>query len=1169
MNFSRALLQCAFLFCVIAVLSGSAWAQTKASLRGTVADQSGGVVVGAKVTLTNTGTGVARDTTTGSDGSYLFDLVPVGTYRLAVEKPGFSTFVQGGIVLELNQNGRLDVALKIGQENQTVEVSSNVVQVDTTGAVLGKVDNQRMINDLPLADRDTLQLGLLQAGVFNPDPDDGSGNPFSVSGQRSESLTFLLDGANNTDFLGNNVVVNPNPDAVEEFKILTNNYDAEYGRTSGGIVNQITKSGTNAFHGDAFEFLRNTDLNARDYFLPDSLPKQAFQRNVFGGTIGGPIKKDKIFFFAAYQGWRSREGQTSPILTVLSPAERTGNFAEVCSQYDGGGNCTPGMGEQLVNPYTGNNVPFNNLSTPGQGGTGPGGNLVNSVMQNYINAYVPLPNLPNNEFVSSPTAAIDNDQGILHFDYNVTPRDALSFVYVINDERDNYPFQIINGASTGGDLPVGSGFADTNRTQIGTFTWTRTLSAGKLNEFRAAVNRYATLQGVPTTTTSPAALGFTNVNPDDPRGTAPPIMYASTFTTGPSPQGPTQLNRTTLELADNFTWTHGRHEWKFGGDFTHVWQNFNYDFYNNGSFDFDNYAVTWTGDALADFVGGFWDNYYQFSSAVYGIRTGSYGLYAQDTWKVSSRLTLNLGLRYEYYIPQYDTHNEILGFFPGQQSTVFPDAPPDILYPGDPGTPNRALVYPDKNNFAPRFGFAWDMLGNAKLVMRGGFGIFYDIEDGALNLQFGAEPPYGAVSNIFPNGFTPGVDPIADPFNATGYVNPFPFASAGKVGTFEVPAIPYAYTTYPHFRTPYSENFNFGFQWQATKDMMLETVYVGSLGRKLISTGETNFPSVTSEEYQLATYGSVYPECARPLAACTGGTINPSDPLDPTGSPTGIQQLYTNFSNGLSDSDQLQVTLDQRFSHGISFRAAYTWAKTIDLTSGFRSRSSTYTDPYDYRLDRSVADFDAPQRFVFSGIYELPFAAHTENAVLGKVAKGWQLNGIVTFQHGQPINMFANTNASEQDNYLDRPNVVGPVPLTNHPRNANGGPFTSDCIGTSNGQATGNFWFDPTNLVCTACPDQNPCTNSFGQQATPLFSYGDFPRNYLWGPGINNWDLSITKRTELKENTSLEFRAEFFNAFNHVQFLRVDNNGFNSPTFAQVISDRGPRLIQFGLKLYF
>ncbi|MGA7918046.1 MAG: carboxypeptidase-like regulatory domain-containing protein, partial [Candidatus Acidiferrales bacterium] len=300
----------AVVLAVIAIFPHTTWSQTNASLRGTVTDQSGGIIVGAKVTLTNTGTGIARTTTSGSDGSYLFDLVQVGTYKVTVEKSGFATFVEAGIVLELNQNGRLDVSLKVGQGSQTIEVTGNVAQVDTTSAVLGKVEDQRMINDLPLLNRDTLQLGLLQAGVFTPDPDDGSGNPFSVSGQRSESLTFLLDGGNNTDFLGNNIVVNPNPDAVEEFKILTNNYDAQYGRTSGGIVNQVTRSGTNEFHGDLFEFNRNNLFNAKDYFLPSVVPKESFKRNVFGATTGGPIKKDKMFFFAAYQGWRSREGQT-------------------------------------------------------------------------------------------------------------------------------------------------------------------------------------------------------------------------------------------------------------------------------------------------------------------------------------------------------------------------------------------------------------------------------------------------------------------------------------------------------------------------------------------------------------------------------------------------------------------------------------------------------------------------------------------------------------------------------------------------------------------------------------------------------------------------------------------------------------------------------------------
>jgi hypothetical protein len=1167
----RALLQSAFVVCFIAVLSGSAWGQTKASLRGTVSDQSGGIVAAAKVILTNTGTGIARTTTTANDGSYLFDLVDVGKYSLTVDKSGFETFIQDGIVLELNQNGRVDVALKIGKESQTVEVTSNVAQVDTTSAVLGKVENQRMINDLPLLDRDTLQLGLLQAGVFAPDPDDGSGNPFSVSGQRSESLTFLLDGGNNTDFLGNNIVVSPNPDAVEEFKILTNNYDAQYGRTSGGIVNQITKSGTNAFHGDLFEFNRNNFFNARDYFLPDSQDKQTFKRNQFGGTVGGPLKKDKLFFFLAYQATRSRVGQTSPQLTVLTPAQRTGNFsslltgqpADFCPQaaqspadpmFDSG---------QLFNPtgatYTcsdGTTIPvttYANNQVP-----------VNPVIGNYIQKYLPLPNVGTNGFISSPTAALDDDQGIAHIDYNLSKNDAISFVYLVDDTRQAYPFQIINGASTGGDVPIGSGFSTNFRDQIGAFTWTHTFSPGMLNEFRFAANRTATLQASPTDKTTPADLGFTNVSPDDPKGAAPPIIFTNGFNLGPSPQGPTTLHDATFEWADNYTWTRDRHEIRFGADISRIRQNFHFDFFNNGSYDFT--FGDFTGDELADFVGGFWDNYFQFSKASYGIRTGAIGLYVQDTWKVTKHLTLNYGLRWDYFTPQTDVQNNILGFFPGQQSTVFPGAPPDILYPGDPGTPNRALVYPDKNNFAPRLGFAWDLFGNSKLVMRGGFGVFYDIEDGALNLQFGGQPPFGAVANTTPNtyagvvGDTPGTGPVADPFTAMSQTNPFPFTFTGNFG---VPAISFAYTTFPHFRTPYSENFNYGFQWQATPNTMVEAVYVGSLGRKLISSGETNFPVPSVMQQQLANFGGTNPECARPLAACVdfiGGPVLSGPESDPFAFPTGAQQLLTNFSNGLSDSHEFQLTVDKRFSKGFIFRAAYTLSKTIDLTSGFRARSSEFTDPLDYRLDRALADFDTPQRLVISGSWELPFDHGIENDLLKKVLDGWQFNAIASYQKGNPFTLFSNNNSSQQDQNpdLSRPNVIGPTQYQN-PRNNqqifNTG--TANCIspdaGDTNGNVMGAYWFNPSSYDCVN---------------VPLFSFGDAPRNFLRGPGINNYDLSIVKKTKVFESKSVEFRAEFFNAFNHAQFLNPNTAG-GSGTFGQITTDRNPRLIQFGLKFYF
>ncbi|MFZ0806774.1 MAG: hypothetical protein WAN03_11350, partial [Candidatus Sulfotelmatobacter sp.] len=687
------------------------------------------------------------------------------------------------------------------------------------------------------------------------------------------------------------------------------NYTAEYGRTSGGIVNQVIKSGTNSIHGSAFEFFRNTALDASDYFLQE-VP--VLRRNIFGGTIGFPIKKDKLFFFASYQGTKRSEGQNPGALPVLSQAERGGDFSELLPQ-----------GIQLVDPTTGNNY-FNN-QVP-----------VDPVIANYITNYLPLPNRPNNQFISDPVANISETQFIFRLDYNISSKDTLSGVYIFNDTPDRYPFQIINGASSGGDVPVGSGFTDASRFQTGNITWTRTITPKLLNELRFATNRSATYDAVPTTTTSPSSLGFLTVNPDDPKGTAPPLMsITGNFSLGPSPQGPTKIHDTTFQYQDTLSWTHGRHDLKFGADLRWVENNFNFDFYNNGSFFFGQ-GGTYTGNALADFVGGFFDNYYQFSNAVYGIRTHSLYFFGEDAWKATKRLTLNLGVRYEFNSPQKDPHNEIIGWDPGQQSTVFPLAPPNFVYPGDPGTPNNALVYPDRNNFAPRFGFAWDVLGNAKLVTRGGFGIFYDIEDGALNLQFGGQPPFGYVANNYPCF---GTDPtnsdgclaaqggsfVADPFQSL-YSDPFPFA--GKKGTFFSPAIPFAYVATPHFRTPYAENFNFGFQYQLDNATMVEAVYVGSLSRKAIGSVETNYPLLATlqQQYLANGYDNMNPECARPLAACDSA-------LDPGGVPTGAQEILANVSAVNSSSNQFQLTVDRRLNHGVQFRLAYTIAKTIDESS--------------------------------------------------------------------------------------------------------------------------------------------------------------------------------------------------------------------------------------------
>jgi len=1090
-------------------------ADVTATISGTVKDSTGAVVSKASVTLTNTGTNVSRTILTGMDGSYLFTLVPIGTYRLTVEQTGFRKYVRDGIVLNVNQNAKLDVALQIGAASQVVEVSGDVTQVDTLSATLGNVETERRIVDLPLVERDAFQLGLLQAGVFPPDEDDGSKNPFSVSGERTESLSFLVNGADNNDFLGNNAVVDPNPDALGEFKILTNNYEAEYGRTSGGIVNQVIKSGTNAFHGDVFEFFRNDALNAKNYFLPAVTP---FKRNTFGGTVGGPIKKDKTFFFLSYQGVRRHEGEVAPILQVLSPAERNGDFSELLPQ------------TQLINPITGN--PYLNNQVP-----------VNPIIAKYIADFLPLPNLPNNNFVSSPIEVDREDQGIARIDHHIGGNDTIYGSYIVDDLSQNFPFQIVNGASTGGNVPLGSGFSTFTRTQLVSISWLHNFSPTLINEFIFAANRSATFQAVPHTTTSPQSLGFTNVKSDDPAGTAPPLMLTTSFNLGPNPEGPTKIHDVTFHWQDSLTKIKGRHSMKFGADIRRIRNNFDFDFDNNGVFDFGN-NTNFTGDPLADFVGGFFDEYSQFSRAVYGIRSTEWHFYAQDSWKVLPRLTLNYGLRYEYDSPLEDPHSEILGFFPGQQSTVFPGAPRGILYPGDPGTPNSGLTYPDRNNFAPRFGFAWDMMGNAKLVMRGGFGIFYDLEDGALNLQFGGEAPFGQVTQFFPTGYT-GVtaDVISDPFTPNGLVNPYP--TGGKIGsTFGVPAIQFAYVVDPHFRTPYSQNVNYGLQYQVTQDTMIEADYVGSFYRKAVATTDVNAPVQSIMEQQQANFGFTYPDCARPLAGC-------ADPANPNSTPTGALQLFTDLSSGTSSSNQFQFTVDKRFSHGFNIRGAYTFAHTVDDQSGFRYNSSVYTDPFNHAFDRGDANFDVRQRLVISGIWKIPFAHGMQNGFVRKLADGWEASGIASFQTGTPFTIFSNSNSSQENIFLDRADLIGPIQYFPARSLHSFDPSTANCMGQA--VTNGNFWFNPTAFDCAN---------------VPLFSFGNSGRNILRGPGRNDFDLSVGRTFKVTESKSVEFRSEFFNAFNHAQFFNPDHNGFDA-NFGQITQARDPRIIQFALKVYF
>lgn len=1164
----------------ILILLGSNQAlgqQATAQIAGTVKDTSGALVMGAKVTLKNSSTNTTHTATTDKEGAYLFTLVPIGAYEITIEHAGFEKYVHTGITLEINQNARLDVALRVGATSAVVEVQGDVTQVDTVSATLGKSETTQRIQDLPLAQRDVMQLGLLQAGTFAPDQDDGSGNPFSVSGQRSESMTFLLDGSDNNDFLGNNMVVDPNPDAVAEFKIITNNYEAEYGRTSGGIVNQVIKSGTNSIHGDLFDYFRNTALDADDYFLQQA---PIFKYNIFGGTIGFPVKRDKMFFFASYQGARRREGQNPGLLTVLTPAERTGDFSD--------------LGFPLVNPTSPSGAYYKDNQVP-----------VDTVMANYIKDFLPLPNSGTNGFVEDPVGSLQEDQFIFRYDYNVSSKDTLSAFYIFDDQPQVFPFEVLKGASTGGDVPVGSGFSNEQRYQTGSVSWTRTISPTMLNELRFSSDRVATFDGIPQDTTSPSALGFLTVTPDDPKGTAPPLVTVSgAFSLGPSPQGPTKIHDVTFQYQDTFSWTRGKHSLKFGGDLRWIRNNFHYDFYNNGSFDYGSYYTN-TGSALADFVGGFTDNYYQFSSAIYGIRAHQLYFFGQDAWKITKNLSLDYGLRYEYDSPQVDPRNEIQGWFPGRQSTLYPDSPPDFLYSGDPGTPNRGLVYPDHRGVAPRFGFAWDVLGNSKLVMRGGGGIFLDLEDGALNLQFGGQAPFGYVANNYPC-FTTQAEvkrgngggcllPIngsysADPFQTmtTGYSDPYPFIAGGNLGKFFTPAIPFAYVVTPHFRTPYAENFNYGFQYQVTPDTVVEAVYVGSLSKKAVSglylnnpqIGDSSNPFSLIGQYQAAVaagdnpVSAIVPDCARPLANCNANFI-----------ALGATQIITNESEGTSSSNELQVTVDRRMSHGLGFRVAYTLAKTIDETSGFRARSSAFTNSDDPAFDRGLADFDATHRLVLSPLWQIP-SGKNWNRLEKEILGGWEVSTITSFQSGNPFTIFSENGGSESEEGTERPDVVGPIQVFKNPRAVETFSPSADGIHGSclPGPTTGHFLINPTNLVCAVGPPVGqPFVAGLGltQGGVPLFTYGNMGRNVLRGPGINNWDISFMKNFQFTESKYLQFQSNFFNAFNHTQFYGPSSgsgalggsNFFGQATFDNTPSIstyyRGPRITQFALKFYF
>jgi len=1236
--------------CLSIVISARAQS-TGGRIRGTITDPSGGAVSGARVTLTNEATNASRQAESGANGEYLFLEVPVGSYQIDVTAAGFKKLVRKGIAVDLNQVLSVDAALQLGGATETVEVTGAPPVVDTTSTQLGAVMNKTAISELPLNTRDTYQLLQLQPGVqsqLGSNLFTGSSDPgvVSVNGGRGRANNYQVNGGDANDVFVNLPAIQPSPDAIEEFRIITNTFDAEFGRNSGAVVNVVTKSGTNEVHGDVYEFFRNKVLNARNFFDTE---KADFKQNQFGATLGGPIKKDKTFIFGSYEGRRIINGVSSG--TVLLPTQ-----GELNGDFSGG----PTFTGTLVNSSLLASRTGCATAIASAGGTLADNTAYSSVFPNNqipkacfdataadLTSLFPTAPGGGNVFTSNPADHLRGDQGTLRFDHKITPNQQFSVYYYVDDSADTQPFSFFQAA--GANVP-GFGANFTTRFQQWNISHTWTIGATSVNEARFTyfregqantdhpvnISKDGTVHS--TCPTVDAAHCFTDpANPGAGITTTLPghaglpfISISGGVVIGDNFEGELPQVGNVFQWTDNFSKIVGNHSLKFGGDVSRARFDQTLYFEINGDYSFTSNAASPSGndlgftDAYGNYLLGLPTSYGQGAAQGENARTTSVFLYAQDSWKVKPNLTLNYGLRWELNTPYNEIKHRVQTFRPGQADTIFPcvlsptypsgqpnptfpvveNGSPDcslngpsnavfptgLVIPGDKGVPN-GLTQTYYKSFAPRLGLAWSpgatsgwlsklTGGPGKTSIRMGAGIFYNPIEQLVLEQFSAEPPFGGSVLLSGTQFN-----LPFEFQSGGFApNPF-----GNILT-PVRGQPVDWSIFrpillfgefqPKMRSQYSEQYNFTIQRQIARDLLFQIGYVGTQAHRLLQSVDLNpgqaQPCLDLQNISVAT-GNTSLSCG-PFFADTpffippgtvlpndlhlpygstpvvpaGTTVGPNgitlvglrkysspqcDPLTGTGCPAdGVPVFGSIFAQntvGNSAYNSLQVMLQKQMSHGLQFQAAYTFSRSIDSSSSFESIVN-YENP---RLSRALSAFDARHRFVFSPYWELPVPAR--DGITGKVVNGWATSAIITFQTGFPIRLVS-ANDTELGNSFDfepvgEPDLIAPIRFINPRTDPN------------------HQFFDP---------------NSFADAT--IGTFGNGPRTFCCGPRISQTDLSIIKKTHLTERINTEFRAEFFNAWNHTQFLTPDGNFTNlGSTFGTVQKARDPRLIQFALKVLF
>ncbi len=1136
---------------LLALVAWTLSASDGGSLLGTITDPNGAAVPRANVTAIETATAVKQTISTDGRGFYSFQSLPVGRYDVEVKADGFKPIRRTGVVIDVNSKVVVDASLTIGERTDTVTVSESAAHVETVDTQMGEVITGKQMTSVPLISRSYTDLLALQSGVvpitsittdtvqdvgasaLAPSGDLNPGT-LSINGQREFANSFVLNGSDVEEDVNMGAAIVPNLDSIAEFRILTSNFDAEYGEFSGGQINVVTKSGTNEFHGDVFEFVRNTDLDARNYFSPT---RGAFDQNQYGGTIGGPIRKNKVFFFADYQGTQLTQGIDTGEIPVPSLAERAGNFGDFSGPVGGLSNLLSKELGYTVSPTASLDSIFPGGIIPQKLWSAPATNLLK---------YIPAPNNSNDTFSTSAyNETLQDDKGAFKLD-GTTRWGMLSAYYFLDGWSQNNPYPVAQG---GANVP-GFNALNSGRAQLLSLGDTKTLSSTAVNEFHFSFMRDSTDLGQPVggVGTTLASQGFvTGTNTPgivalSPKTEGVENIDFNNFSIGTNTNELRQVNNT-FQWRDNFSKVLGTHTLLFGGEVHYDQVNVNPIAQLNGNFQFYGSA---TGVDFADFLLGVPTQYNQSQLQPFYDRNKYVGLFAQDSWRIRKNLTLNYGVRWDRIEPWSEKYNQLATFAPGQQSVVFPGAPAGILFPGDRGVP--PTIGPAGNkDFAPRIGLAYSP-DNGKTSIRASYGMFYSAIEALSIGVSSANAPYGTTytSPLPPLFATPFVTASTGQNNGQYFpVQLAPLNTSARHpdsiidwSQFEpISGIPNYLTTN---KTPYTEEYMLSIERGLGKNTVLGASYVGTQSHHLLVLEEAN-PGNPAQCLYLNNPANLAPgqtPCgpfneSGVFTTASGQVINGT--RGPLGPNFGSDALETTIGN--SNYNSLQVTL-RHTSGPLQLLAAYTYSKSIDQSSSLGEE----VNPLNPSLSRALSAFDITQNFVVSYNYQLPFARlfHAAN----RFTQGWELSGITRFSSGFPVtlinygdNSLLGAEPNGINNYgVDEPDVApGSLNLNHNPRNGlsyfNSILFSNNALGTP----------------------------------------GNASRRYFYGPGMENFDMALLKNLRLTESKSLQFRIEAFNVFNHAQFFgpqAVDGN-ISSGTFGQVVSAAAPRLVQVGAKFVF